>query len=95
MVYQPTTSVIRGMMDTSRWPEWMPKDIEIKVIGSLVATIQAEINVDQIQVPIVFSIKEGQNKSSTIDFETNMDNGQLSPIARINILFSQKKFKIS
>ncbi len=93
MVYQPTTSVIRGMMDTSRWPEWMPKDIEIKVIGSLVATIQAEINVDQIQVPIVFSIKEGQNKSSTIDFETNMDNGQLSPIARIQYFIFAKKIQ--
>jgi hypothetical protein len=93
MVYQPTSSVIRGMMDTSRWSEWMPKDIEFKVIGSLVATIQAEINVDQIQVPIVFSIKEGQNKSSTIDFETNMDNGQLSPIARIQYFIFAKKIQ--
>ncbi len=93
MVYQPTTSVIRGIMQTNRWPEWMPKDIEIKVIGSLVATIQAEINVDQIQVPIVFSIKEGQNKSSTIDFETNMDNGQLSPIARIQYFIFAKKIQ--
>lgn len=93
MVYQPTTSVIRGIMQTNRWPEWMPKDIEIKVIGSLVATIQAEINVDQIQVPIVFSIKEGQNKSSTIDFETNMDNSQLSPIARIQYFIFAKKIQ--
>ncbi len=93
MVYKTTTSVIRGIMQTNRWPEWMPKDIEIKVIGSLVATIQAEINVDQIQVPIVFSIKEGQNKSSTIDFETNMDNSQLSPIARIQYFIFAKKIQ--
>ena len=46
IVYQPSTSVIRGMMQTAKWSEWMPKDITLKATSSLVATIQADLNQD-------------------------------------------------
>ena len=30
MVYQPSSGLIRGMMQTSKWSEWMPKEIDLK-----------------------------------------------------------------
>lgn len=93
VVYQPATSLSRGIMQTAKWAEWLPKDIEIKVISSLVATIQTELNVDQIQVPVVFSIEDAQNKSSTIGYETIMDNHQWSPITRFQYFIFAKKIE--
>ncbi len=93
MVYQPASSVNRGMMQTEKWTQWMPKDIQINIIGSLVATIKAEVKVDQIQVPVVFSIEDGQNKNTRIGYETSIDNRQLSPIARIQYFIFAKKIQ--
>ena len=93
MVYYPSNSVVRGMMQTEKWSEWMPKDIEIKVLGSLVATIQTELTVDQIQVPVEFAISNGEQKNSIIGFETSMDNRQWSPIARVQYFIFAKRIQ--
>lgn len=93
MVYYPSNSVVRGMMQTEKWAEWMPKDIEIKVLGSLVATIQTELTVDQIQVPVEFTITNGAQKNSIIGFETSMDNRQWSPIARVQYYIFAKRIQ--
>lgn len=93
MVYQPSSSVNRGMMQTEKWSAWMPKDIQITVLGSLVATIQAELTVDQLQVPVLFSIMDGRDKSSIISFETAMDNSQWSPIARVQYYIFSKRIQ--
>jgi len=93
MVYQPSSSVIRGMMQTSRWSEWMPKDISIKATNSLVATIQTELTQDAIQVPVLFSIEDGTGKNALIGYETSMDNNQWSPIARIQYYLFAKKIQ--
>jgi hypothetical protein len=83
MVYQPSSGLIRGMMQTSKWSEWMPNEIDLKATSSLVATIQTELNQDGIKVPVEFSIENGENKNSIISFGTSMDNSQWSPIARV------------
>lgn len=93
IVYQPSTSVIRGMMQTAKWSEWMPKDITLKATSSLVATIQADLNQDGIQVPVVFTIENGENKNSIIGYETSMDNRQWSPIARVQYFIFAKKIQ--
>lgn len=93
MVYQPSASVNRGMMQTEKWSVWMPKDIHITVLGSLVATIQAELTIDQLQVPVLFSIMDWKDKSSIISFETSMDNSQWSPIARVQYYIFSKKIQ--
>jgi hypothetical protein len=93
MVYQPSSGLIRGMMETSKWSAWMPKDIELKATSSLVATIQTELNQDGIKVPVEFSIENGENKNSIISFETSMDNSQWSPIARIQYFIFAKKIQ--
>ena len=93
MVYQPSSGLIRGMMETSKWSEWMPKDIDLKATSSLVATIQTELNQDGIKVPVEFSIENGENKNSIISFETSMDNSQWSPIARIQYFIFAKKIQ--
>ena len=90
MVYQPTSSVIRAMTQTSKWSEWMPKEIDLKATSSLVATIQTELNQDGIKVPVEFSIENGENKNSIIGFETSMDNSQWSPIARVQYFIFAK-----
>ena len=95
MVYQPTTTVIRGMMQTSKWTEWVPKEIELKITSSLVATIQTALNQDGVQVPVVFSIENGENKNALISFETSMDNSQWSPITRIQYYMFAKKIQSS
>lgn len=93
LVYQPAPSVIRGMMQTSKWSEWMPKDISLQVSSSLVATIQTALDQDGIQVPVVFSIENGEGKNSLISFETTMDNSQWSPIARLQYYIFAKKIQ--
>lgn len=93
MVYQPSTSVIRGMMQTSKWTEWMPKDIDLKATSSLVATIQTALNQDGIKVPVEFSIVNGENNNSIICFETNMDNSQWSPISRVQYFIFSKSIE--
>ncbi len=93
MVYHPSTSVIRGMMQTDKWSEWMPKEVEIKVLGSLVATIQTSLIMDGVQIPVEFSIENAENKNSFIGFETSMDNRQWSPIARIQYYIYAKRIQ--
>lgn len=90
MVYQPSAGLIRGMMQTSKWSEWMPKDIDLKATSSLVATIQTALLHDGIEVPVEFSIVNGDNKNSIISFETSMDNNQWSPIARVQYFLFAK-----
>jgi len=90
MVYQPSSGLIRGMMQTSKWSEWMPKEIDLKATSSLVATIQTELNQDEIKVPVEFSIENGENKNSIIGFETSMDNSHWSPIARVQYFIFAK-----
>jgi hypothetical protein len=90
MVYQPSSSLIRGMMQTSKWSEWMPKGIDLKATSSLVATIQTDLYHDGINVPVEFSIENGENKNSIISFETSMDNQQWSPIARVQYFIFAK-----
>lgn len=93
MVYQPTASVIRGMMDTSRWSEWMPKDISLQPTGSLVATIQGELDQDGVRVPVEFSIQAGEKNISTIDYLTTMDNAQWSPFTRVQYFLFAKNIQ--
>ena len=93
MVYHPSTSVIRGMMQTEKWSEWMPKEVEIKVLGSLVATIQTSLMMDGVQIPVEFSIENAENKNSMIGFETSMDNRQWSPIARVQYYIFAKRIQ--
>jgi effector-binding domain-containing protein len=93
MVYNPSASVIRGMMQTEKWSEWMPKEVEIKVLGSLVATIQASLMMDGVQVPVEFFIENGENKNSIIGFVTSMDNRQWSPIARVQYYIYAKRIQ--
>jgi hypothetical protein len=91
MVYQPTSSVIRAMTQTSKWSEWMPKEIILQPTNSLVATIQADLNEDGILVPVVFSIENAEGNNSFIQFETSMDQIGWSPIKRIQYhLFARK-----
>lgn len=93
MVYQPSSSVIRGMMTTSKWSEWLPKEIKLQPIGSLVATIQAELDQDGIKVPVEFSIQAGENNNSYIEFLTTMDNSQWSPFARVQYFLFAKNIQ--
>jgi hypothetical protein len=93
MVYQPTSSVTRAMTQTSKWTEWMPKEIALKATSSLVATIQAELNQDGIQVPVVFSIENGEGNNSFIRYETSMNNIGWSPIERIQYYLFAKKIQ--
>lgn len=93
MVYQPTTSVNRGIMQTSKWAEWMPNDIELTAQSSLVATIEAKLNQDGIQVPVLFSVMDGEGKNALIGFETNMDNSHWSPITKIQYYIFAKKIQ--
>jgi hypothetical protein len=93
MVYQPSSGLIRGMMETSKWSEWMPKDIDLKATSSLVATIQAELNQDGIHVPVVFSIENGDGNNSFIRYETSMNNIGWSPIERIQYALFAKKIQ--
>ena len=93
MVYQPTSSVTRAMTQTPKWSEWMPKEIALKPTSSLVATVEAELNQDGIQVPVVFSIENGKGSNSFICYETSMNNIGWSPIERIQYYLFAKKIQ--
>ena len=91
MVYQPSTSVIRGMMQTDKWTEWMPKDMKVTIEESLVATIQATLTIEDVQVPVLFSIMDGAGESAIISYETTMNNGNYNPITKIQYyIFANK-----
>jgi hypothetical protein len=93
MVYQPATSITRGMMQTDKWSEWMPKDITISIQGSLVATIQTALTLDQIQIPVLFSIMDGEGKNTIISFETTMENSSYNPFTKIQYYIFAKKIQ--
>jgi hypothetical protein len=91
VVNQQTRSVIRGMMQTSKWSEWMPKETTLSVTGTMVATIQTELALDAIKIPVEFSIIDDTSTNAIIGFETSMENTNWSPIARVqNYLFAKK-----
>lgn len=91
LVHQSTPSVIRGMMQTAKWSEWMPKETTLNVTGTMVATIQTELTIDAIKIPVEFSIIDDTSTNAIIGFETSMENTNWSPIARVqNYLFAKK-----
>ena len=91
VVNQSPPSVIRGMMQTAKWSEWMPKETTLSITGTMVATIQTELNLDAIKIPVEFSIIDDTSTNTIIGFETSMENNNLSPIARVqNYLFAKK-----
>jgi hypothetical protein len=91
VVDQPARTVIRGMMQTAKWSEWMPKETSLSVTGTMVATIQTELALDAIKIPVEFSIIDDTSANSVIGFETSMNNNHWSPIARVqNYLFAKK-----
>jgi hypothetical protein len=91
VVDQPARTVIRGMMQTDKWSEWMPKETSLSVTGTMVATIQTELALDAIKIPVEFSIIDDTSANSVIGFETSMNNNHWSPIARVqNYLFAKK-----
>jgi hypothetical protein len=93
MVYQPSSSVTRAMTQISKWPEWMPKEIALVATSALVATIEADLNQDGIQVPVVFSVENGEGNNSIIRYETGMNNIGWSPIERIQYALFARKIK--
>jgi hypothetical protein len=91
VVNQSAPSVIRGMMQTTKWPEWMPKETSLSVTGTMVATIQTELTLDEINIPVEFSIMDDTSTNTIIGFETSMNNNHWSPIARVqNYLFAKR-----
>ena len=90
-VNQSAPSVIRGMMQTNKWSEWMPKEARLNVTGTMVATIQTELILDEVKVPVEFSIIDDTCANAIIGFETSMEQTNWSPIARVqNYLFAKK-----
>ena len=90
-VNQSAPSVIRGMMQTNKWWEWMPKEARLNVTGTMVATIQTELILDEVKVPVEFSIIDDTSNNAIIGFETSMENTNWSPIASVqNYLFAKK-----
>ena len=90
-ISQSAPSVIRGMMQTNKWSEWMPKETTLNVTGTMVATIQTELTLDAIKIPVEFSIIDDTSTNAIIGFETSMENTNWSPIARVqNYLFAKK-----
>ena len=91
VVNQSPPSVIRGMMQTAKWSEWMPKASTLSMTGTMVATIQTELTLDAIKIPVEFSIIDDTSTNTIIGFETSMENTNWSPIARVqNYLFAKK-----
>jgi hypothetical protein len=79
------------MMQTNKWWEWMPKETTLNVTGTMVATIQTELILDEVKVPVEFSIIDDTSKNAIIEFETSMENSNWSPVARVqNYLFAKK-----
>ena len=90
-VNQSAPSVIRGMMQTNKWSEWMPKEAKLNLTGTMVATIQTELILDEVKVPVEFSIIDDTSTNAIIGFETSMENTNWSPIAKVqNYLFAKK-----
>ena len=90
-VSQSAPSVIRGMMQTNKWSEWLPKETQLKVASRMVATIQTELTLDAVKVPVEFSIIDDTSNNAIIGFETSMENTNWSLIARVqNYLFAKK-----
>ena len=90
-VNQSAPSVIRGMMQTNKWSEWMPKEARLNLTGTMVATIQTELILDEVKVPVEFSIIDDTSANAIIGFETSMEQTNWSPIARVqNYLFAKK-----
>jgi len=90
-VNQSAPSVIRGMMQTNKWSEWMPKEAKLNLTGTMVATIQTELILDEVKVPVEFSIIDDTSANAIIGFETSMEQTNWSPIARVqNYLFAKK-----
>ena len=90
-VSQSAPSVIRGMMQTNKWSEWLPKETTLNVTGTMVATIQTELTLDAVKVPVEFSIIDDTSNNAIIGFETSMENTNWSLIARVqNYLFAKK-----
>jgi hypothetical protein len=90
-VNQSAPSVIRGMMQTDKWWEWMPKETTLNMTSTMVATIQTELTLDEVKVPVEFSIIDDTSNNAIIGFETSMENTNWSPIARVqNYLFAKK-----
>ena len=90
-VNQSAPSVIRGMMQTDKWWEWMPKETTLNLTGTMVATIQTELILDEVKVPVEFSIIDDTSANAIIGFETSMEQTNWSPIARVqNYLFAKK-----
>ena len=91
VVNQSAPSVIRGMMQVDKWSEWLPKETQLRVTSSMVATIQTELTLDKINIPVEFSIMDDTSANAIIGFETSMVNSNWSPIARVqNYLFAKK-----
>ena len=91
VVNQSPPSVIRGMMQADKWSEWLPKETQLKVTSSMVATIQTELTLDAIKIPVEFSIIDDTSTNTIIGFETSMENTNWSPIASVqNYLFAKK-----
>jgi hypothetical protein len=93
MVYQPSSSVTRAMTQISKWSEWLPKEIALKANSALVATIEADLDLDGIQVPVVFLIENAEGNNSFIRYETSMNNIGWSPIERIQYALFAKKIE--
>jgi hypothetical protein len=90
-VNQSAPSVIRGMMQTNKWSEWMPKEARLNLTGTMVATIQTELILDEVKIPVEFSIIDDTSANAIIGFETSMEQTNWSPIARVqNYLFAKK-----
>ena len=90
-ISQSAPSVIRGMMQTNKWSEWMPKEAKLNLTGTMVATIQTELILDEVKVPVEFSIIDDTSANAIIGFETSMEQTNWSPIARVqNYLFAKK-----
>ena len=90
-VNQSAPSVIRGMMQTNKWSEWMPKEAKLNLTGTMVATIQTELILDEVKVPVEFSIIDDTSANAIIGFETSMEQTNWSPIAKVqNYLFAKK-----
>ncbi len=91
VVNQSAPSVIRGMMQVDKWSEWLPKETSLSVTGTMVATIQAELTLDKINIPVEFSIIDDTSTNTIIGFETSMENTNWSPIASVqNYLFAKR-----
>ena len=96
VVNQSTPSVIRGMMQVDKWSEWLPKETSLSVTGTMVATIQTELALDAIKIPVEFSIIDDTSANAIIGFETSMENTNWSPIAKVqNYLFAKKKYRLN